>query len=188
MKSIYNWLGKHVHAAYGTFIFALLIFIEGFFIVPVSTMLAFFCLENRAHAFRYAFIATVMSAFGALAGYALGYLIWQLAGQSVIHYLISPEKFDYMVQQYKDYQTLTVFIVALTPIPFKALTLTSGFCKLPLIPFIFFCLVARGIKFYLIALSIYIWGDQVQYYLNKYFYLFITLFILFFIISWWLLH
>lgn len=188
MKSIYYWLGKHIHAPYGTYIFSLLIFIEGFFVVPVSTMLALFCLEKRENSFRYALIATLMSAAGATAGYYLGYLAWQLAGQSVITYLISAEKFDYLVEQYKNYQTLTVFIVALTPIPFKALTLTAGFCKLPLLPFISFCMIARGIKFYLIALSIYLWGDKVQYYLNKYFYYFITLFIAFFILSWWLIH
>ena len=75
MKGMYQWLGRHVHARYGTFIFALLVFIEGFFIVPVSTLLAFYSLENRKNALYYALLATIISAFGALAGYVVGSLL-----------------------------------------------------------------------------------------------------------------
>jgi membrane protein YqaA with SNARE-associated domain len=188
MKSMYYWLGKHVHAPYGTFIFSLLIFIEGFFFVPVSTLLAFYCLENRRKCFIYALIATCISGLGALVGYYLGTLLWQAAGTSLIHFFISPEKFTYLVEQYKTHQAWAVFIVALTPIPFKALTLTAGFCHLPVVPFVLFSIVARGIKFYSIGGAIYLWGDQVQYYLNKYFYYFVTAGIGTFILMWWLLH
>jgi membrane protein YqaA with SNARE-associated domain len=188
MKSMYYWLGKRVHAPYGTLIFGLLMIIEGFFVVPVSTLLAFYCLENRKNALMYALIATVLSAVGALIGYYIGTFLWDLAGPAVINFFVSPDKFSYLVEKYKQYQAWAVFTVALTPMPFKALTLTAGFCRLPLVPFILFSVIARGLKFYFIAITIYIWGDKVQYYLNKYFYYVIAVGIAFFILLWKLLH
>lgn len=188
MKIIYQWLGKHVHAWYGTFVFALLVFIEGFFIVPVSTLLAFFSLENRHKALYYALVATLVSALGALAGYGLGMLLWSVGGKAVIHFFIAPEKFDHLVERFKTYQAWTTFVVALTPMPFKMLTLTAGFCKLPLIPFVVLSTIARGIRFFAISGAIALWGEQVHYYLNKYFYYVVGIGIGFFIALWFLVH
>lgn len=188
MKIVYQWLGKHVHAWYGDFVLALLIFIEGFFFIPVSTLLAFFCLENRRKAFYYAVLATVMSGLGALAGYSLGMLLWYAGGKWLIHYFIAPDKFDQLVDQFKQYQTWTTFVVAFTPVPFKLLTLTAGFCHLPLIPFILISMVARGLRFFGIAGAIYLWGDQVHYYLNKYFYYVLGTIGLILVGTWFLIH
>jgi membrane protein YqaA with SNARE-associated domain len=188
MKTLYNWLGKHVHAPYGAYVFGLLVIIEGFFVVPVSTMLAFFCLEKRQHALWYAALATATSAIGALIGYALGALVWKTLGPTITSWLVSPDKFEYLVQQFEQHQAWAITGIALTPMPFKALTLTAGFCKLPIIPFVFFTLLGRGIRFFAIAVGIYIWGEKIQYYLNKYFYYIIALGIAFFILLWRLLH
>jgi len=188
MKGMYNWLGKHVHAPYGIYIFSLLVFIEGFFIVPVSTLLAFYCLEDRKRTFLYAGIATVISAFSALAGYYIGTLLWNLTGTKLIGYLISEAKFNKLIEQFKAYEAFAVFVAAFTPVPFKVLTLTAGFCKLPLKTFLIFTILGRGIRFYLIATGIYIWGDAVNYFLNKYFYYIIGLGIAFIMFSFWIIH
>lgn len=188
MKGIYNWLGKHARTSYGPLIFFILTFIEGFFIVPVSSLLAFYCLENRKKSFFYGTVATIGSAVAALTGYFLGVLLWKSAGTHIINYLIAKEKFDYLVTQYKTYQSVTVFITALTPMPFKALTLTAGFCRIPIVSFIIFTIIARGIRFYFISGSIYFWGDQVNYYLKKYFYYILALGIISLILMIWLIH
>ena len=188
MKVIYQWLGKNVHGPYGTLVFGLLVFIEGFFIVPVSTLLAFYSLENRNRALYYAAIATAVSALGALMGYSLGMLLWAVGGKAVIHFFISPEKFEQLIAQFKNYQTWTTFLVALTPMPFKMLTLTAGFCKLPLIPFLFASVIARGIRFFAISGAIHLWGEKVHYYLNKYFYYVLGAIAASFVGLWFLAH
>lgn len=188
MKALYNWLGSYVQSRYGPFILGLLVFIEGFFFVPVSTLLAFYCLQNRRHAFWYALIATVASAFGAIAGYYIGILLWKTTGPALINFFISPDKFEILVSNFKKYQAWTIFLVALTPMPFKALTFTAGFCKLPLLPFIFFSLIARGIRFYAIALGITLFGEKVEYYLNKYFYYLLAAALAIFVALWFLIH
>ncbi len=188
MKALYQWLGKHVHAWYGTLIFALLVFIEGFFVVPVSTMVAFFSLQNRPRAFMYATIATLVSGLGALAGYGIGVLLWQAGGRAFLDYVIDAKKFDLLVEQFKAYQAWTTFIVALTPMPYKILTFSAGFMRMPVVPFILFSMAARGLRFFAIAGAIYIWGEKVQYYLDTYFYWVVAAGIAFFIAFWMVLH
>jgi membrane protein YqaA with SNARE-associated domain len=188
MKSLYQWLGKHVHAWYGTLIFSLLVFIEGFFLVPVSTLVAFFSLENRRKAFMYAAIATVVSGLGALVGYGIGVLLWQAGGRNLLDYVIEPRKFDQLVEQFKAYQAWTTFAIALTPMPYKILTFSAGFMKLPVVPFVLLSMCARGLRFFGIAGSIYIWGDKVQYYLDRYFYWVVAVGFAFFIAFWIILH
>jgi membrane protein YqaA with SNARE-associated domain len=188
MKAVYEWLGSYVRSRYGTWVFALLVFIEGFFLVPVSTLLAFYSLENRKKAFTYALIATLVSALGATAGYCIGMLIWQAGGQSLITYFISAERFEQLVEQFRNYQAWTTFIVAFTPMPFKVLTLTAGFLRVPLFTFIILAMLARGLRFFAIAGSIYLWGEQVHYYLNKYFALVATLILGLFVGLWFLMH
>jgi membrane protein YqaA with SNARE-associated domain len=188
MKALYQWLGQHVHAWYGTMLFGLFVFIEGFFIIPVSTLLAFFCLENRNKALLYASIATVISGLGALVGYGIGMLIWRAGGTAFLYYIINEQKFTHLVEQFTEYQAWTTFIFALTPMPFKLLTITAGFLKLPILPFLLFSMAARGIRFFMIAGLIYIMGDQAQVYVNKYFYWIAISGIVAFMLLWYLMH
>jgi membrane protein YqaA with SNARE-associated domain len=188
MKAIYQWLGKHVHAPYGTCIFGLLVFIEGFFIVPVSTLVAFFSLSNRPKALMYAGIATLVSGLGALAGYGVGMLLWKAGGRAFLDYIIDAHKFDQLVEQFKAYQAWTTFVVALTPMPYKILTFSAGFMRLPVLPFILLSMCARGLRFFGISAAIYIWGEKVQYYLDTYFYWVIAVGTAFFIALWIALH
>ncbi len=188
MSTMYQWLGKHVNSWYGTLIFVLLVVIEGFFVIPISTILAFYCLANRNRALFYALVATVTSVLGALTGYMLGTLIWKAGGKDLIAYIASPEKFDQLVEQFKQNQLWTTFFVALSPVPFKLLTLSAGFCQLPLLPFLGLSMTARGLRFFAIAGAISLWGEKVQFYLNKYFYYLVAAGIAFFILLWFLVH
>lgn len=190
MKSMYYWLGKHVHAPYGNFIYSSLFILEILFVpVPISALHIFYCLENRSKTFIYAGRAIIMTATQAFLGYLLGLVIWSIFGHKFVYYVISPENFDYIVIQYKKYQAAMVVIMSAIPfIPFKALTLMASFIKLPIIPFILFCILGRGTKFYLLSFSVYLWGHHVKYYLDKYFYYFMALIIIVLVLTGWLLH
>jgi len=188
IKGIYNYLGSYSRSVYGPYILSILIFIEGFFIVPVSTILAFYCLENRRKSILYATIVSISSIFGSFVGYMIGYWLYKNTGYDFIYYLISKDSFQQVIQYYNRYQALTIFVVSLTPIPFKALTITSGFCNMPLYSFLLYSFLARSLKFYTIAISIFFFGDQVKYYIDKYFYYFLIIFILSFIFIFKILH
>ncbi|MFC1841475.1 YqaA family protein [Candidatus Dependentiae bacterium] len=191
LKKIYDWLGSKVHSSYATPFFCILFFLEAIFFVPVDPILILYCLENRNEALKYAALATISSVLGGITGYMIGAYLWNTVGPQILNvkiisYLLPQETFYYLRNLYHTYATWAILISGFTPIPYKAATLSAGFCKLPLIPFICFSCIARGARFFLVAVIIRIWGEQIKAFIDRYFNLlsiiFITLVIVIFFV------
>jgi membrane protein YqaA with SNARE-associated domain len=188
LKTMYDRLGAQVHSPYATPLLAFLFFIEAIFFVPVDPLLILYCIEHRARAWYFATIATVASVAGGTLGYFIGLWCWNLIGQKMVLLLFSPTLFDQAVQYFKQYEIYAVLIAGFTPFPYKLITLGAGFCKLPLMPFLICSFIARGARFYLLAFIISIWGEQIKEYIDRYFNLFVLLFLaILLIVAWFLL-
>lgn len=182
LKKIYDWFGSKVHSKYADPFFCLLFFLEAIFLVPVDPILILYCLENRKRSLQYAAMATIASVIGGATGYFLGAFLWNTAGQQIldvsfIKYILPQETFFYLKGLYHRYTAWAILLSGFTPIPYKAATLSAGFCKLPLIPFILFSAIARGARFFLVAGLIKIWGVHIKWFIEKYFNLLATIFI-----------
>jgi len=182
LKKLYDWLGSQVHTTYATPFFCFLFYLEAIFLVPVDPILILYCLEDRKQSLYYAALATLSSVLGGITGYMLGSYLWNIAGQQildfkVITYILPQETFYYLKNLYHQYATWAILISGFTPIPYKAATLSAGFCKLPIIPFVFFSCLARGARFFLVAITIRIWGQSIKAFIDKYFNLLSILFI-----------
>jgi len=81
------------------------------------------------------------------------------------------------------YQHWAVFIAAFTPVPYKAVTISAGFCHLDIVYFIIFSILGRGLRFFALASLIYFYGKQVQYFIDKYFNLLAVAFLLLVLVS-----
>ncbi len=170
MKNLYHWLGASLQTWYGTLIFMILVATEGFFIIPVSALLLFFCVENRSKAFMYATIATGLTGLGALIGYGIGFLLYKTGSYLLLDYVVHPDTFQALAQRFTEYQTFTSFAVAMSPLPYRTLTVTAGFLGVPLFPFIPLSIIARGVRFFAIASAVHFWGNNLKYVVDKYFY------------------
>ncbi len=188
MKTLYYWACRQVHREYAPFIFASLVFIEGFFFVPVNTLLSLFCLEHRSKSFLFAAIATVASVFGGLVGYLIGAALWETIGNWLITTFVAPETFAMVLNNYQLYQVWAVLLGGFLPIPYKAITLSAGFCKLPLMPFLWCTLMGKGIRFFMVATIVFIWGDVIQQIIDRYFYYLVALGVVILAISWWIIQ
>lgn len=177
LKNVYDWMGKQVHSPYATPLLAFLFFLEAIFFLPVDPLLVLFCIEHKARAWYYATVATCASVAGGVCGYFIGLSIWETVGQKMIALFFSPEMFANAVELYKNYESWAVLIAGFTPIPYKLVTLTAGFCGLPLIPFIMYSFIARGARFYLVAFVISTWGEQIKEYIDRYFNILVALFL-----------
>jgi len=187
MKKLYHWATKKVHTRYATPLLSALVAIEGVLFMPTSSLLMVYCLERRSRAFYYATVTTIASILGGILGYIAGAFLWELIGHQLIGLFTTPEAFENLVTHYKTYSISGVFIASFLPMPYKLVTLTAGFCQLSLIPYIISISCARAIRFYLIALTVYFWGDRIQQILDRYFYYLIALgigmMVLFYIIA-----
>jgi membrane protein YqaA with SNARE-associated domain len=188
LKRAYNWMGTHVHTSYAVPFLAALFFIESICFIPVDPILILFCLEDRRKSLYFALVATLASVAGGITAYCIGYAVWETIGHALISLFCGTAKFNHALQLYRNYEMLVVLIGGFVPVvPYKLITLTAGFCKLPLIPFIGCSLLARGGRFFLEATLIKIWGNEIKEFIDRYFNLLVGLFALLVIGCVWLI-
>jgi membrane protein YqaA with SNARE-associated domain len=158
IRTLYDWMGTKVDSYYANTWLSLLFFIEAFFFIPVDPLLILFCVQKNKRSLYYATVATLSSVIGGFVGYMIGAVMWNSIGIKLVSWIISEQTFHNAVLKYKLYQNWAVLIAGFTPLPYKAITLSAGFCNLPLIPFLVFSLISRGARFFLVAGIIRIWG------------------------------
>ncbi len=172
MKRVHTWLKQHVHSKHAPKIFSALIFIESFFLVPVTTLFSFYCLERPKHVFFFATIASIASFFGSIVGYSLGGLLhnlWDSVGERFVSSFMTKSAFDAQIELYKSYAGWQITMATLTPLPFKLITVSAGFCHVKLSSFLFYSFIGRTIKFFTIATAFHFLGEKVSFYIDRYF-------------------
>jgi len=167
-------MGSKVHSPYADIVFCTLFYIEAVFFIPVDPILILYCIENRKQSLKYATLATLSSVAGGISGYLIGAFLWNFAGPQIIQcnyisYIISQSTFTYLKMQYVKYAHWAILVAGFTPVPYKAATLSAGFCKIPILPFIVCSLIARGARFFLFAFVILIWGKNIKIFIDRYF-------------------
>lgn len=140
---------------------------SSFFPIPVDVMLAPMCLADQRRAWRFASVATVFSVLGGLAGYAIGYAVfdaiepWLAESHYWGAYETSRAWFD-------RYGIVAIFIAGFSPIPYKVFTIAAGAAALSLPGFFIASLIGRGARFFLVA-GLVVWGgDKLKATLHKY--------------------
>lgn len=192
LRSLYLWMNTCVYKKHADIILTVLFFLEALiFIIPTDPMLIMYCIEKRQQAFWYAFIATIGSVLGGITGYLIGYILWGYAGQAIIHnfwinLIVTPEKIYQACELYKQHACFAILIAGFTPVPYKAATLTAGFCNIALAPFIICSIVSRGARFFIYAITISLWGQQIKEYIDRFFNLFVLLIVIIMTLIIWL--
>jgi membrane protein YqaA with SNARE-associated domain len=121
------------------------------FPIPPDVMLIPMSLAYPKRAWYYATVCTLTSVAGGLVGYAIGALLYESVGQWLINLYGYADKVESFRAAYAEYGAWIIVLKGLTPIPYKVVTITSGFAHYNVFLFIFFSIIARSIRFYLIA-------------------------------------
>jgi len=149
-------------------ILALLCFLEAM-ILPIfpEIMLAPMIIADRLRAWRLAAICTVSSVTGGLAGYAIGYFLFDTIGRAIIDFYGAGEGFASLTQSFNDNGPVMILIGALSPIPYKVITITSGVAGLDLWTFVLFGLLGRGIRYFVPCGLFYFFGPAANAFIEK---------------------
>ncbi len=169
VRNVYNWAANKAYSPRSHWWLGLVFLSELIFFLPLDGLLILFCMHNPKKRFFYAFLATLASTFVAFLGYEIGFLVWDSLGPYIIGNLISPEFFNKLVASYNAHEYLAVFTGSLLPIPFKAVTVSAGFCQLALAPFLLFVGFARALRFFFVAELINIFGDRLKAFIDRHF-------------------
>lgn len=137
-----------------------------FFPIPVDIMLAPMCLADRDKWVRLAVIATVWSVLGGLAGYAIGWGMFE----AIEPWLRESHYWDAYVTSQRWFDTYgfwVVFVAGFSPIPYKVFTIAAGVAVLNLPAFFIASLISRGARYFLVAGLIKLAGERFETTLKK---------------------
>ena len=135
---------------------------SSFFPLPPDIMLAPMCLARPDRAMRYALTCTVTSVAGALLGYAIGALLYQVVGVPLLHFYGYEDKFREFAAEIGTSGFLWMLAFAFLPIPYKVATIAAGSIHLDLWIVIVASILGRGGRFFAVAWLIRRFGATAQ--------------------------
>ncbi len=168
LRRLYDWtmaLSAHPKALWAL---AAVSFVESsFFPIPPDALLIPMALAKPARAWRIALVCTVSSVVGGMFGYAIGYFAFEAIGRPMLELYGYGSKFAEFRDWYNAWGAWAVFIAGLTPFPYKVITILSGVTALDLAVFTIASVLARGLRFYLVAALLWWFGEPIRIFIEK---------------------
>ena len=172
LKSLFDKCVKLASSKFADYSLAIVSFIESsFFPVPPDVMIVPMVIAKRDKYLKIFLIATMSSALGALLGYFIGFLFFNEIGVKVFEFY-GHNNTDFLKDKFQTSSgsfswLLILFTAAFTPLPFKLVTIFSGFIQFNLVLFFFTCLLARGLRFFIVAYLSFRFGSTFSSFLEK---------------------
>jgi len=141
---------------------------SSFFPIPPDVMLMPMAVAERRKAWLYAAVCTIASVLGGMAGYLIGYGLFETIGEPILG-LYDPERiaWDKFTQLYEEWGFWIVFAAGFSPLPYKVFTIASGVAALNFPIFVIASLLSRGARFFLVSALIYWFGPPIRAFVEK---------------------
>ena len=158
-------LAAHPRALWALAIIAL---IESFvFPIPPDALLIPMILARPHKAWLYAGAATLFSVLGGLLGYLIGAVAFEQLGKPILEALNKSDGVIAFAVQFNDLGFWTVLTAGITPFPFKVITIMSGATAMPLNIFVPTAIIARGLRFFVIAALLRVFGERISSFIER---------------------
>lgn len=168
LRKIYDWVIAYSARPSAPWALALVSFAESsVFPVPPDVLQVPMTLARPEKAWTYALIATLGSVAGGLVGYAIGALLYDSVGLFLINLYGYGSKVETFRQAYAHYGHWVILLKGLTPIPYKLVTITSGFAHYNLFWFVILSLITRAARFYLLAALLRLFGPAARTFIEQ---------------------
>ncbi|MFH6782542.1 MULTISPECIES: YqaA family protein [Methylobacterium] len=152
LRRLYEWILALAARPSAPYALGAVSFAESsFFPIPPDVMLVPMAVTRPEKAWTYALIATLTSVAGGVAGYAIGALLYDSLGAWLFHLYGLDKGADSFREAYAHYGHWVILLKGLTPIPYKLVTITSGFAGYDLFWFVVLSLITRGLRFFILA-------------------------------------
>ncbi|CUH53825.1 YqaA family protein [Shimia marina] len=153
-------------------------FIESsFFPIPPDVLMIPMILAAPSRAWLIALVALVSSVMGGLLGYAIGSFAFEQIGEPILTSLGKADAVAEFSTRFNDFGFWAVLGAGITPFPYKVITIMSGFTGMPLATFMATSVLARGIRFFLVAALLRSFGAPIRDFIEKRLGLITTLFL-----------
>ena len=163
LRRTYDWAIATAEKPHAAGVLGAVAFAESsFFPVPPDAMLIPMGLARPDKAYYYATICTLASVAGGVVGYLIGALLYDSVGLWLISLYGYGDKVEAFREAYARWGSLIIILKGATPIPYKIVTITSGFAGYNFFLFVLFSLLTRGFRFFLVAFLITRYGDRAR--------------------------
>ncbi len=172
LKRSYDWVMHWARTPYGAPALFILAFAESsFFPVPPDVLLIALALSIPSRAFYFSAICSVGSVIGGMAGYGIGWGLWEVVQNFFFNYIpgFSYHTFEIIGDKYDLYNFWVVFTAGFTPIPYKVITISAGVFKINFPVFVIASAVSRSARFFIVGWLIFKFGAPVKKFIDKYF-------------------
>src|SRR3984893_10220521 len=163
LPSLYDWCIDAAGKPHAAWILVAVSFAESSFLpIPPDIMLIPMSLARPDRAWRFAALCTLASVAGGMLGYFIGAALYDSVGLWLIRLYGYGDKVEAFREAYAHYGAWIILLKGLTPIPYKIVTITSGFAGFNLGLFIVLSAITRGARFFLLAVLITRYGERAR--------------------------
>jgi membrane protein YqaA with SNARE-associated domain len=165
LKRLYHWILSWANHPWGSAALAVFAFLDSFvFPIPPLFLQVALSLERPKRSFWYALVDTVPSVLGAAAGWYIGHALWASVGVKIIGEV--PQHYRDMLHENQFFWTL---VYSFVPLPFKVITLGSGFMNLSLSTLLIASTLGRSSRFFLLGAICYAYGNRARDFIERHF-------------------
>ena len=166
---LYDWTMQLANNPRAIWLLGFVSFIEAiFFPIPPDVLLIPMILANIKRAWLYAFVTTITSVIGGLVGYAIGYLAYEQIAEPLLLSLGKQAAMNLFSISINENGFLIVLTAGISPIPFKVVSVMSGFTQMPLFVFLLSALLGRATRFFVVATLLKYYGETIKSFIETY--------------------
>jgi len=178
LRRTYDWCIDAADKPYALWVLGAVAFAESsFFPVPPDIMLLPMSVAQPKRAWLFAGVCTAASVLGGVLGYAIGALLYDSVGHWLISLYHLGDSVDAFRASYAKWGAMVILVKGVTPIPYKLVTIASGFAGYNFGLFVLFSIITRGARFYIEAIVLNRWGDFIRERIERHLVLFVAIFL-----------
>lgn len=168
LRRLYDWVMGFAGHPHALWVLAIVSFAESsVFPIPPDVLMIPMILARPSRAWLIAGVCLVSSVVGGLLGYAIGYFAFEEIGRPIFEALGKVERIEEFNERFNDFGFWPVLIAGLTPFPYKVITIMSGWTGLPLGTFLVASIVARGMRFFIVAALLWKFGAPIKAFIER---------------------
>ncbi|MBU3258386.1 DedA family protein [Roseovarius sp. PS-C2] len=168
LRRLYDWTIRMADHPRALWVLGGVSFVESsVFPIPPDVLMIPMILARPSRAWLVALVALVTSVLGGLLGYAIGALAYESIGQPILESLGKADSMAEFNTRFNDFGFWAVLIAGMTPFPYKVITIMSGWTGMPLATFIATSILARGLRFFIVAGLLWKFGTPVRDFIER---------------------
>ncbi len=178
LHRLYAWTMRLADHPQALWALALVSFLESsVFPIPPDLLMIPMILARPSRAWLIATVALVASVLGGLLGYAIGALAFETIGQPILSAMGKADAMEAFNTRFNDFGFWAVLTAGVTPFPYKVITIMSGWTGMPLGVFVGTSIIARALRFFVVAALLKAFGAPVRVFIERRLGLVFTLFV-----------